>query len=216
MAYVVQSALGGHSIPSTPARMAVLQRPGPGHREGRRGRAWCRAWSGRFAKNKGVEFGSLLHQLGADFTANPFSPQVRDLLLQIEPEAKSRFPQRRVPRAAKAAEAAAPAKKKTDRKPGAAAPSPRPNRRPSPRPARSRPLRPRRQDRSRPLARGRKRQAGRKQDKPADRRAAGKENRRRGNGSRRRTADARETAAERRIARDGKVRLHRALQTQTA
>ena len=45
-------------------------------------------------KSKGQEFGSLLHQLGADFIANPFSPQVRELLLSIAPDAKERFPKR--------------------------------------------------------------------------------------------------------------------------
>ena len=50
------------------------------------------------AKSKGIEFASLLHQLGAEFTANPFSPAVRDILLQIEPTAKDRFPQRRARR----------------------------------------------------------------------------------------------------------------------
>ncbi len=49
-------------------------------------------------KSKGVEFGSLVHQLGADYLANPFSAQVRDILLAIDPEAAKRFPQRRQPR----------------------------------------------------------------------------------------------------------------------
>jgi len=45
-------------------------------------------------KSKGQEFGSLLHQLGAEFTANPFSPQLREFLLTIAPDAKERFPKR--------------------------------------------------------------------------------------------------------------------------
>ena len=45
-------------------------------------------------KSKGQEFGSLLHQLGAEFAANPFSPQLRDLLLSIAPDAKDRMPKR--------------------------------------------------------------------------------------------------------------------------
>ena len=35
-----------------------------------------------------------MHQLGADYLANPFSPQVREVLLAIDPEASKRFPQR--------------------------------------------------------------------------------------------------------------------------
>jgi hypothetical protein len=50
------------------------------------------------SKSKGVEFGSLVHQLGADYLANPFSPQVRDILLAIDPAAAKRFPVRRQPR----------------------------------------------------------------------------------------------------------------------
>ncbi|MEE8451859.1 MAG: hypothetical protein V3R99_08090, partial [Thermoguttaceae bacterium] len=47
------------------------------------------------AKAKGVEFGSVLHQLGADFTANPYSPAVRKILLEINPDIKDQLPKRR-------------------------------------------------------------------------------------------------------------------------
>jgi endonuclease-3 len=47
------------------------------------------------SKSKGVEFGSLMHQLGVDYLSNPFSPQVRETFLAIDPEAAERFPQRR-------------------------------------------------------------------------------------------------------------------------
>ncbi len=47
------------------------------------------------AKSKGIEFGSLLHQLGADFTANPYSPAVREILLAINPGCKDDLPKRR-------------------------------------------------------------------------------------------------------------------------
>jgi endonuclease-3 len=108
VAYVVQSALSGHAIPADAGTLAALRVVDlvtdkdvvageiPGLERA-------------VVKSKGVEFGSLLHQLGADFAANPFSPQVRDLLLQIDPGAAGRFPQRRMPRPAEPAEAAAPA-----------------------------------------------------------------------------------------------------------
>jgi len=47
------------------------------------------------SKSKGIEFGSMLHQFGADFTANPYSPSVRKLLLEINPNVKDRLPKRR-------------------------------------------------------------------------------------------------------------------------
>jgi endonuclease III len=104
VAYVVQSALGGHSIPIDAGTMGVLRVLDlvtdqdvldgvvPGLERA-------------IAKSKGVEFGSLLHQIGADFSANPFSSQVRAILLEIDPAAKDRFPQRRAPKEPQPAEA---------------------------------------------------------------------------------------------------------------
>jgi endonuclease III len=94
-AYVVQAALGGHSIPIDTGTMSVLRllelvtdkdvQSGavPGLERA-------------IAKSKGVEFGSLLHQLGADFSANPYSPAIRGILSEINPDVKNRMPKRRV------------------------------------------------------------------------------------------------------------------------
>jgi endonuclease III len=96
VAYVVQSALDGHSVPIDAGTMAVLRvldlATDKDAAEG-----VVPGLERAIAKAKGVEFGSLLHQLGADYSANPYSPQVRDVLLQIDPEAAVRFPQRRAP-----------------------------------------------------------------------------------------------------------------------
>ena len=97
VAYVVQAALGGHSIPVDAGTLAALRvldlvtdkEAAAGEVPG---------MERAVGKSKGVEFGSLLHQLGADYLANPFSPQVREILLAIDPEAAKRFPQRRQPR----------------------------------------------------------------------------------------------------------------------
>lgn len=108
IAFVVQMALGGHAIPVDSSTLKVLrlvdlitdkdQQAGvvPGLERA-------------VSKSKGVEFGSLLHQLGADFAVNPYSPAVREILLQICPEAAQRLPKRRAERAAQpqAAESAA-------------------------------------------------------------------------------------------------------------
>ena len=94
-AYVVQAALGGHSIPIDAGAMSVLRlldivtdkdvQSGevPGLERA-------------IAKSKGVEFGSLLHQFGADFSANPYSPAIRGILLEINPDVQTRLPKRRV------------------------------------------------------------------------------------------------------------------------
>jgi endonuclease III len=93
IAYVVQSALGGHSIPldaGTMEVMRILELATDKEVDERSIAGLERA----IPKSKGVEFGSLLHQLGAEFTSNPFSADLRNKLQEIEPEAKKRWPKR--------------------------------------------------------------------------------------------------------------------------
>ena len=95
VAYAVQSALGGHSIPIDTGTMSVLRLldlvtdkdVAAGEVPG---------LERAIAKSKGAEFGSLLHQFGADFSANPYSPAIRAVLLEINPEVQNRLPKRRV------------------------------------------------------------------------------------------------------------------------
>ncbi len=93
LAYVTQVALGGHAIPLDRGALDVLAILGV--------ISEAEAQSGKVSglervipKTKGVEFGSLLHQLAAEYVANPFSPSVRKLMLTINPDAKDRFPKR--------------------------------------------------------------------------------------------------------------------------
>ena len=94
IAYVVQHGLGGHSIPVcqgtveallalavvTPAEALKMQVPG---------------LERAIPKNKGVEFASLLHQLGADYAASPpFSQKFKAVLLEIDPDVKDRLPKK--------------------------------------------------------------------------------------------------------------------------
>lgn len=121
VAYVIQAALSGHSIPIDAGTLAVLRvldivtdkdvTAGvvPGIERA-------------IPKSKGIEFGSLLHELGADYSANPYSPALREILLQIEPECTNRLPKRRVERPQpKAHEAARPEKSGKDAKTAASA-----------------------------------------------------------------------------------------------
>jgi hypothetical protein len=80
------------------------------------------------AKSKGIEFGSLLHELGAQFSANPYSAAVRDILLSIEPQCQGRLPKRRADRAPQKppAESAVAAEKPAAPKKPAAPVKPRP------------------------------------------------------------------------------------------
>jgi endonuclease III len=97
VAYVVQAALGGHSIPLDTGTMAVLrvldivsvQDMAAGVVPG---------LERAIPKSKGAEFSSLLHELGADYSANPYASPLRAILVQIDPEAVNRLPKRRVER----------------------------------------------------------------------------------------------------------------------
>jgi endonuclease-3 len=118
VAYVIQAALDGHSIPVDTGTMGVF-RVLDLATEKEAAAGDVPGMDRAIAKSKGPEFASLIHQLGADFSANPFSPQVREVILAIDPSAAERFPQRRQPRPEPPAEpvpAAAPAAAAAGRK----------------------------------------------------------------------------------------------------
>jgi endonuclease III len=93
VAYATQTALGGHSIPVDKGTLGALYVIGViSESEAESGNV--PGMERAIPKSKGQEFGSLLHELGADFFASPFSNSVRDLLLSIAPDAKERFPKR--------------------------------------------------------------------------------------------------------------------------
>ena len=112
VAYTVQAALGGHAIPIDTGTMAAL-RVLDLVTEKDAAAGEVPGIERAVAKAKGMEFGSLLHELGADYSANPYSAAIRDILVQIEPECQSRLPKRRPkPAAAKPQEPAAAADEK--------------------------------------------------------------------------------------------------------
>jgi endonuclease III len=93
IAYVTQATLGGHAIPLDKGLLKAFEIFGlvsaadiaastvPGLERA-------------IPKNKGVEFASLAHQLGAELFANPYSPSLHKILLEIAPEAKDNLPKR--------------------------------------------------------------------------------------------------------------------------
>ena len=87
VAYAVQAALSGHSIPlrsrRTLAILGILGVATPAEVESGNVTGLERA----IPKDKGVEFGSLLHQLAADYIAAPHSPKVKKALVAIKPDA---------------------------------------------------------------------------------------------------------------------------------
>ena len=93
VAYVTQVALGGHAIPVDQGSLGALVVLGViSEAEAQQGAV--PGMERAIPKSKGHEFGALLHELGADFFANPFSLSLRDLMLSITPDAKERFPKR--------------------------------------------------------------------------------------------------------------------------
>jgi endonuclease-3 len=93
VAYATQVALSGHSIPVDRGALGVLYALGA-ISEAEQAAGVVPGMERAIPKSKGMEFGSLLHALSAEFIANSFSPQLRDFLASITPDAKERMPKR--------------------------------------------------------------------------------------------------------------------------
>jgi len=92
--YVVQAALEGHSIPLDAGTLAVMLLLDTVS-EGDARNSVVPGLERAIPKNKGFEFGSLLHQLGADFANNPYSPKLHEILVEVHPGVRDRLPKRR-------------------------------------------------------------------------------------------------------------------------
>ena len=93
VSYVVQNCLGGHSIPVSEKGLVIMYALGIIDEKERNSQS-VPGLERAISKNKGIEFGSILQQLAADFAASPFNSNVRALLLEIQPDAKERLPKR--------------------------------------------------------------------------------------------------------------------------
>ena len=94
MAYVTQATLGGHAIPLDRGTLEALRVVNCATEQEMK-ESTVTGLERAIPKNKGIEFGSLLHQLGADLVAGPLSPNLHKILLEIDPECKDRLPKRR-------------------------------------------------------------------------------------------------------------------------
>jgi hypothetical protein len=104
VAYVTQAALGGHSIPLDRGLLDAFGILGLATEQEKAAHS-IPGLERAIPKNKGVEFGSLAHQLGADLVHSPNSPNLHKTLLEIAPDCKERLPKR----GAKPAKASEPA-----------------------------------------------------------------------------------------------------------
>jgi endonuclease-3 len=108
--YVTQIGLGGHSIPCNEGVMQallVLDVVTPADVSNQRVPGLERA----IPKTKGVEFASLLHQLGTEYGKSPFATHIRSVLTEVDAGVKDRFPKRG--KKSDSEEAAAPRSSKT-------------------------------------------------------------------------------------------------------
>ncbi|QDU26946.1 hypothetical protein ETAA8_20300 [Anatilimnocola aggregata] len=92
-AYVVQHALGGHSIPVNNGAIDALYAVGV-ITDQEAEKSQVPGAERAIPKNKGVEFGSLLHQFGADLAASPGSSKLRAILAEIDTQYKERLEKR--------------------------------------------------------------------------------------------------------------------------
>ena len=93
VAYAVQAALGGHAIPLDSGSLEVMRILDLASDEDIAA-GTIPGLERAIPKSGGVEFASLLQQIGADFAENPFAPELRDKLLEVDPDAKGRLPKR--------------------------------------------------------------------------------------------------------------------------
>lgn len=93
VAYVTQAALGGHAIPLDRGLLDVFEILGLATEQEKAAHN-VPGLERAIPKNKGIEFGSLAHQLGADLVHSPHSPNLHKTLLEIAPDCKDRLPKR--------------------------------------------------------------------------------------------------------------------------
>jgi hypothetical protein len=112
--YVTQNGLGGHCIPLNPEAYEILLILDIISKNERRFKK-VPGLERVISKNKGAEFGALMHAFSVDFAANPYDPKLHELLLKINPKCKDNLPREPVdePEADESSEESAIAEKET-------------------------------------------------------------------------------------------------------
>lgn len=94
VAYITQTILDRHSIPISSGEFEILDILGLVDNKDRE--ANTVGWLERAVdKKSGPEFFSLIHQLGALYTKNPYGRKFQEIMLAVDPSCKSRLPKRR-------------------------------------------------------------------------------------------------------------------------
>lgn len=93
VSYVAQNGLGGHSIGVDRSLINLMYTIGViDEKEAAKG--MVPGMERAIAKNKGVEFFSLVHQMAVAYSSSPFNNEIRAILLSVDADAKERFPKR--------------------------------------------------------------------------------------------------------------------------
>ena len=93
VAYVSQNGLNGHAIPIDAAAISLaLVIDLITDKEASKGAV--PGLERAIPKTKGVEFASMFHKLAVEYHNGPFKPEVRKIVLEIDPDAKDRFAKR--------------------------------------------------------------------------------------------------------------------------
>ena len=93
IAVVTQSCLGGHAIPLDKGALLAFSVLGLAT-DADISRSAVPGLERAIPKNKGIEFGTVLHRFAAELIASPYSTNMHKILLEISPEAKENLPKR--------------------------------------------------------------------------------------------------------------------------
>ncbi len=96
VAYLAQNALAGHSIPVNKGLLIAL------HTldiisDAELAKGIAPGLERAIPKNKGMEVGSMMHQLGVEVGRNPYGATARKLLTDLDPSCKDRLPKKPAP-----------------------------------------------------------------------------------------------------------------------
>mgnify|MGYP001231403690 FL=1 len=93
ISYVVQKGLEGHTIPLNNGALRAFTILGiVSEKDARKKRV--PGLERAIGKNKGVEFGELVHQLGVNMENSPYGKVIQEILLGINPDIRERLPKR--------------------------------------------------------------------------------------------------------------------------
>ena len=95
VSFVTQHALGGHAIPVNNGLLECMRIVGVVS-DAEADKHTIPGLDRSVPKAKGPETASLLHQLGVEMHRSPLGPNLRKLLLAIDPDCKQRLPKRQV------------------------------------------------------------------------------------------------------------------------